>query len=224
MERRYDFKRDLLNVHKKGLRDFKRVANADEFIISDGLAVVVPKDADKVIMNAVRDFESFLFISMKTSAFVTENDGDYAKKLIISINEDIEEASGYMGYRITVGDSVITLEGYDNRGVAQGLYFLEDLMGVRRAPFLKKQTIKRKSIFTIKSINTRTITQNNIATFLIAPSIPTQLLKRCSLIALNTPNIVSMRTAMRSTFKKECAANNVIISFMFFSLINILMQ
>ena len=148
MERRYDFKRDLLNVHKKGLRDPSRKPNADEFVISDGLAVVVPVDADKVIMNAVRDFESFLFISMKTSAFVTENDGDYQKKLVISINTDIEEASGYMGYRIVVGESVITLEGYDNRGVAQGLYFLEDLMGVRRAPYLKKQTIKRKAVFT----------------------------------------------------------------------------
>ena len=111
MERRYDFKRDLLNVHKKGLRDFSRKPATDEFVISDGLAVVVPTDADKVIMNAVRDFESFLFISMKTSAFVTENDGDYQKKLVISINTDIEEASGYMGYRINVGERVITLEG-----------------------------------------------------------------------------------------------------------------
>ena len=94
MEKRYDFKRDLLNVHKPGLRDFSRKPNGNEFVITDGLAVVGPKDADKVIMNAVRDFESFLFISMKTSAFVTENDGDFAKKLVISINTDIEEAAG----------------------------------------------------------------------------------------------------------------------------------
>ena len=147
MERRYDFKRELLNVHKPGLRDFSLKPSSDDFVVSDGLAVVVPKDADKVIMHAVRDFESFLFVSMKTSAFVTENDSDYQKKLVISLNKDIEEASGYMGYRITFGDSVITLEGYDNVGIAQGLYFLEDLMSVRRAPFLKKQTIKRKAIF-----------------------------------------------------------------------------
>ena len=100
MEKRYDFKRDLLAVHKKGLRDPSLKPAADEFVISDGLAVVVPKDANKVIMNAVRDFENFLFISMKTSAFVTENNGEFAKKLVISLNEDIEEASGYMGYRI----------------------------------------------------------------------------------------------------------------------------
>ena len=147
MEKRYDFKRELLNVHKPGLRDFSRKPKDNEFVVSDGLAVVVPKGADKVIMNAVRDFESFLFISMKTSAFVTENDADYQKKLVISLNSDIEEASGYMGYRIIVGENVITLEGYDNRGVAQGLYFLEDLMSVRRAPYLKKETIKRKSVF-----------------------------------------------------------------------------
>ena len=102
MEKRYDFKRNLLNVHKAGLRDFSRKPKENEFVISDGLAVVVPKDADKVVMNAVRDFESFLFISMKTSAFVTENDGEYTKKLTVSINTDIEEASGYMGYRIKI--------------------------------------------------------------------------------------------------------------------------
>ena len=147
MEKRYDFKRDLLNVHKVGLRDFSRKPSADEFVICDGMAVVVPEGANKVIMNAVRDFENFLFISMKTSVFVTENDGDYAKKLVISLNTDIEEASGYMGYRIKICDTGITLEGYDNSGIAQGLYFLEDLMSVRRAPYLKKQTIKRKSVF-----------------------------------------------------------------------------
>ena len=64
MEKRYDFKRELLNVHKAGLRDFSRKPKDNEFVISDGLAVVVPVDSDKVIMNAVRDFESFLFISM----------------------------------------------------------------------------------------------------------------------------------------------------------------
>ena len=147
MENRYDFKRELLNVHKAGRRNFSLKPNADDFVISDGLAVIVPEGADKVIMNAVRDFESFLFISMKTSVFVTENEGEYSKKLVISVNKDIEEASGYMGYRIKICDTGITLEGYDSCGVAQGLYFLEDLMSVRRAPYLKKQTIKRRSVF-----------------------------------------------------------------------------
>ena len=60
-----------------------------------------------------------------TNKYIVLNDGEFAKKLVISLNEDIEEASGYMGYRISVGDSVITVEGYDNKGIAQGLYFLE---------------------------------------------------------------------------------------------------
>ncbi len=147
MEKRYDFKKELLKIHKEGLRDFSAAPKSDEFEIEDGLAVVVPQDADKVIMTAVRDFESYLFISMKTSAFVTEKQSNFNKSLKISVNKDIEEASGYMGYRIKICDTGITLEGYDNRGIAQGLYFLEDLMSIRRAPFLKKQTIKRKAVF-----------------------------------------------------------------------------
>ena len=142
----YQFRERMTEVHKPNRRDFSKKPNADDFVISDGIAVIVPENADKVIMNAVRDFESYLFISMKTAAFITERNGDFKEKLVISLNKDIEEASGYMGYRITFTDNVITLEGYDNRGVAQGLYFLEDLMSIRRAPFLKKQSIKRLNL------------------------------------------------------------------------------
>ena len=81
MEKRYDFKRELLNVHKKGRRNFNLSPSANEFVISDGIAVIVPEDADKVIMNAVRDFENYLFISMKTSAFIIEKNVDFPQKL-----------------------------------------------------------------------------------------------------------------------------------------------
>ena len=37
MERRYDFKRELLNVHKSNRRDFSKKPNTDDFVISDGI-------------------------------------------------------------------------------------------------------------------------------------------------------------------------------------------
>ena len=68
----------------------------------------------------------------------------------LSVNEDIEEASGYMGYRINVTEKGITIEGYDSRGIAQGLYFLEDLMNIKKSPILPFGTIKRKAEFDMR--------------------------------------------------------------------------
>lgn len=146
-EKRYQFKKDLLNVHKAGLCDKNAVIADDEFVISDGFEIVVLCDIEPVIRNAVKDFIDFLSISMDVCSIMVKSVKNSEKCLKITIKEDIEEASGYMGYRITVSDNGITLEGHDQRGVAQGLYFLEDLMSVRRAPFLKKQTIKRRALF-----------------------------------------------------------------------------
>ncbi len=147
IEKRYEFKNDLMQIHKPGLRDAKLTPHADEFVFTDGTVILLPADADKVITHAARDFEDFLYTSMGVSVLVGKNAIPGAKTVKIVLNQDIEEASGYMGYRITVEKDSILLEGYDNRGVAQGLYFMEDLIGVRRAPYLKQEIIKRKSVF-----------------------------------------------------------------------------
>ncbi|MBO5879116.1 MAG: hypothetical protein J6Q68_01000 [Clostridia bacterium] len=148
MEKRYEFKRELLNVHKDYRRDFSRKPNENEIEVCEPLAIIIPKNADKVTENAARDFAQYLYTSMKIGSIVTSNDGDYKQKLIISVDSDIDEAAkGYMGYSIDVTDTEITLQGYDSIGAAQGLYFLEDLMNIRKAPFLTKRKIARKAIF-----------------------------------------------------------------------------
>ena len=147
IEKRYEFKKDLLQIHKPGLRDSKIAPNVDDFVFTDGTVILLPPMADATITQAARDFESFLYTSMGVAVTVSQNPIPGATTLKILLNQDIGEAAGYMGYRITIGQDSILLEGYHNRGVAQGLYFLEDLMGIRRAPYLKQEVIARKAIF-----------------------------------------------------------------------------
>ena len=149
METRYQFKSEMLNIHKKDRRDFSLAPREDETELKNGLCLVIPKDAGVVTLTAVRDFVDYLFTSMNVSAMMSSEGEQNAIK--IALNQDIEDASGYMGYRITVKDDGITLEGYDERGIAQGLYYLEDLMSVRKAPFLTKGVIKRKALFSPRS-------------------------------------------------------------------------
>lgn len=145
-EQRYEFKKELLQVHKKDRRDFSLKPEKNEFIVPDGLAVVLPDGYDIVVETAAWDFADYMLKSMDQSAMVTKNAPD-TPCLKISYNKNLGEASGYMGYRIAVSDSGITLEGYDSEGIAQGLYFLEDLMNLRRAPFLEKKTTAKKALF-----------------------------------------------------------------------------
>ena len=147
VEKRYEFKRDLLEIHKPGLRDKSARKKDGEFEFFDGFEIVIFEGASPVVINAVKDFQDFLFKSMDVCSIMVKTAKNSEKCLKITIKEDIEEASGYMGYRITVSELGITLEGYDDRGVAQGLYFLEDLMKIRKAPYLKKEVIKRKALF-----------------------------------------------------------------------------
>ncbi len=148
MEKRYDFKRELLKIHKDFRRDEKRTPREDETEISEAVAIILPKDTDKIIECAARDFSQYLYTSMKIGSLLTSKDGSYPQRIVIKKSEDISEAArGYMGYQIEVSDDTVSVTGYDSAGIAQALYFLEDLMNIRKAPFLKKQKIARKAIF-----------------------------------------------------------------------------
>ena len=147
IEKRYAFKKELMQIHKPDLRDPNLTPNADDFVFTDGVALLLTDPADKVAEHAAWDFTDFLYTSMGVSAMVAKRPIPGAKTVKLVLNQDLGKASGYMGYRITVEKEDILLEGFDSRGLAQGLYFMEDLMSVRRAPYLKQQTIARRSVF-----------------------------------------------------------------------------
>ena len=151
IEKRYDFKRELLKIHKDYRRDYTLTKNDDEYEIVDGTVILVPKDCGEVIMTAVRDFEDYMFTSMGVSVRVSKNHDKKSPTIKISLNQDLGKASGYMGYRITTTNAGITLEGYDESGVQQGLYFIEDLLNIRKSPFMKIGVIARKSRFESRS-------------------------------------------------------------------------
>ena len=63
-EKRYDFKKELLEIHKSGLRNKNAAKKDNEVEISDGFQIAVFEGASAVVINAVKDFQDFLFKSM----------------------------------------------------------------------------------------------------------------------------------------------------------------
>ena len=91
-QERYAFKKELLQVHKKNRRNKALLPEIDELEIKNGIRIVVDENAGAVTMNAARDFEDYLFVSMNVSAMVTTEPGETMIRLLL--NQDIEDASG----------------------------------------------------------------------------------------------------------------------------------
>ena len=141
----YDFKAELLTVHKRNIRKESLTPNANEFAFTNGVKIFVKDFENKVVMTAVRDFEEYLFTSMNVSACIVKDPKDAA--VTLSLGKDLGAGEGYMGYRICVEREKLAVEGHDDRGVAQALYYLEDLMNIRKAPFITLGKIERKALF-----------------------------------------------------------------------------
>ncbi|MBQ2719264.1 MAG: hypothetical protein IJF73_04270, partial [Clostridia bacterium] len=153
MEKKYEFKLDLLKVHKSDVRRAGLLPEKDEYELKNGLTLLLPdEDEDDVILTAAKDFIDYLFVSQGVSAMLGR-EAMGAECLTISLNRDLGDAAGYMGYRLTVTKTGISLEGYDVRGVAQGLYALEDMMNLRRAPFVKHGVVARRALFRSRLTN-----------------------------------------------------------------------
>ena len=138
-ERPYDFRKRLETVHENGLRDTAAKPATNELAFTDGMVVAVPRNADEVLALAAKDFCDYLDVSMGVSArFARGGKG--------AVTVALDGKMPARAYRIETGGNV-KVTAADARAAAQALYHLEDLMSLRRAPFVKKGTERRRSLF-----------------------------------------------------------------------------
>ncbi len=151
-EERYQFRQDLLTVHESNIRDFNRVALVDELEIKDGFIVEIADTTNIVIINVAHDFVDFLKTSMGVNASVSTANKPSGKgviRLALAKDEkvDLGIANGYKGFFAIISDG-IDVFGHDDRGIATGLHYLEDLMTFEKAPILKRGNICKRPAMT----------------------------------------------------------------------------
>lgn len=134
-ENRYDFRKRLREVHRKGVRDYDRKPRKDEIIIENGAVVSIPALADVVLLTAVKDFIDYLSVSQGVTARLTADAPGVLEFELLTC--DVLTPVKRMENSIEIGEN-IKISAYNERGLAQGLYRLEQMMNLRRAPFLKK--------------------------------------------------------------------------------------
>ncbi len=75
-------------------------------------------------------------------------EGEKGIGIVLAQEEGISlgEYQCYRGYRLEINDS-ISICANDFRGAAQVLYYMEDMMELRRAPYLEKDTFSVKPAY-----------------------------------------------------------------------------
>ncbi len=147
-EARYEFRNRLLTVHEPHRRDYTLKPLANQIELQDGLKIYVDI-ADIVATTAAEDFIDYLKVSMEISSVLTEDEENAFMRLYLAEdkNIDLKEAKGYKGFLIDASKEKIDIYANDERGVAQALYYLEDVMNMECAPFIPCGKTRKKPMF-----------------------------------------------------------------------------
>ena len=146
-EKNYDFRKKLLKIHEENLRDYDKKPSGFEFEIADGALISFPVDAGDVVLTAIKDFVDYMFTSMGVSVMIKRDAQKQDAAIIISLSDNGKPG----GYSIKT-DACICIDGFDERGVAQGLYYLEDVMSAKKAPYIEKGIVKKEPLFSPRMV------------------------------------------------------------------------
>ncbi len=140
MEKAYDFRKRLDTVHP--IIEWNKLQNSkqNEIALDEDWTICSPSGFDEG--SAGWDLRSFLGdsfrLELKSSTIPVK------EKMIL-----LEEMNGDRGFDFQVASGQVTLRGHTRRGV----YYLEDLMKFREAPFLEMSQGRRDPIFTPRMVH-----------------------------------------------------------------------
>ena len=110
MQHDYDFRKELMQWHRPGLRCAYTPA-AEEASL-ENITILVPGDAGEVLLTAAQDFQDFLFTSMDCSAALSRGSA-HGMRLTVGTFSQLGKAWLYeetpASYEITVEQDSVTV-------------------------------------------------------------------------------------------------------------------
>lgn len=162
-ERNYEFRNRLDEVHKPNRRDPQLLPDADECGIAEGWQIVIGEQATPLVVHVAKDLQDYLLTSMNVSVLLRKvaDIADVAERgvrvIVLAAKSELPDAGAVLeetrSYRIRAEAERVVVCGFDERGVGQGSYYLEDLMNLREAPFVRRQDTVRKPLFSPRMIH-----------------------------------------------------------------------
>jgi hypothetical protein len=162
-ERNFQFRRRLAVVHKPGRRDPHVLPLERDTLIEEGWSILIPRGCSPVLRTAAQDLQDYLLTSMDVSVLLrpVEDLGPAAAQgercIVLGTQRDLPGAGADLSvprsYRLLCAPGRIVVYGRDERGVAQGSYYLEDLMNRREGPLVAWQEVVRAPLFSPRMVH-----------------------------------------------------------------------
>lgn len=153
-ENAYDFRKKLLTIHEKDIRDFKKQKNENEFMLPDNVRIKVSEVCKEVTKTAVADFTDFLKVSMGIDAKeCNAKDAEIYVSLASDENIDLDDCAVYRGFMVSADSNGIKVYGHDERGITQALYYLEDIFTFAKAPVISFGDMKKRPMYSPQMVH-----------------------------------------------------------------------
>ena len=133
-EKNYDFRKYLDEVHQKDLRDPDLRPQADETEITPEWVVRIPENATDFVRETARDLTDYLFTSMNVGIRIVRGGSETDRTVELKLDSSLTVKRSF---RLQCDERKIVIEGADERGIAMGCYYLEDVMTLRESPFVQ---------------------------------------------------------------------------------------
>jgi hypothetical protein len=153
IERNYEFRKLLREVHIPSRRDLAIKAAANEITIQNSWSIVWDNQASSLIAATAKDLQDYFFTSMGISLLLQSANIKSAlnktENCIILCNKNDMPTPGKTlsaprSYILKVTDKQIIICGNDDRGIMEGCHYIEDLMNLKEAPILSKTAGKKR--------------------------------------------------------------------------------
>jgi len=139
-EKRFAFRKELTTSNEPFKYEL-REKNSDEISMLSG--VTFSGATTPVIEHAKDDFKDYL----KVCFGVKETRADAVKINVTIAKDGLEDVCAYKGRVVDITEEGIEIRAFDDRGAAQAIYDLEDVMTEKKQPYLTKGKTKQKPLF-----------------------------------------------------------------------------
>ena len=162
-EHHYEFRRRLAVVHKPDRRDASVQPTENDTLVEEGWSILIPSGCSPVLRTAAQDLQDYLLTSMNVSVLLRPVDdlspdaGSGERCIVLGTQQALPGVGAGLtmprSYRLLCVPERIVVCGRDERGAAQGSYYLEDLMNRREAPLVSRQDVVREPLFSPRMVH-----------------------------------------------------------------------
>lgn len=155
MEKRYDFKRRMLEVHVPGRKNDSVWTKISGIVLDDTWEIVYSRSAGRVLAYVAHDLTEYFNVSLDIFPHLRACDDITSArapgKIVLATAEDFPDLAPVdsdsvdnprakaLAYHIIASDGGVIVIGASERGTAQGSYALERIMNANEGPVIQER-------------------------------------------------------------------------------------